>query len=102
VPVKAVPARTADLSGLSPTWIGVGDIDLFYPESVAYKECLRFAGVPPGVKRPVLRSRVNGLLTQSCSAAGSRSIMFMVRKDGIAIGRFNLRKLMSEMTLIRL
>jgi len=43
---------------------------------------------------------VNELFTQSRSAAGSRSIMFMMREDGIKIGRFKVRKLMSEMKLI--
>jgi len=41
----------------------------------------------------VLRSRVNELFSQSRSAAGSRSIMFMMREDGIEIGRFKVRKL---------
>jgi len=42
----AVPARCEDLHGLPPTWIGVGDLDLFHPEDVAYAERLRAAGVP--------------------------------------------------------
>jgi len=54
----------------------------------------------PDVERLVLRSRVNELFTQSRSAAGSRSIMFMMREDGIEIGRFKVRKLMSEMKLV--
>jgi acetyl esterase/lipase len=41
----AVPARREDLSGLPPAWIGVGDIDLFYPENVGYAERLQAAGV---------------------------------------------------------
>ncbi len=48
----------------------------------------------------VLRSRVNELFSQSRSAACSRSIMFMMREDGIEIGRFKVRKLMSEMKLV--
>ncbi|EKT4563210.1 IS3 family transposase [Pseudomonas putida] len=54
----------------------------------------------PDVERLVLRSRVNELFTQSRSAAGSRSIMLMMRADGIEIGRFKVRKLMNEMKLI--
>lgn len=46
VPAAAAPARRADLSGLPPTWIGVGDIDLFYGEDVAYARRLEAAGVP--------------------------------------------------------
>lgn len=54
----------------------------------------------PNVERLVLRSRVSELFTQSRSAAGSRSIMLMMREDGIEIGRFKVRKLMSEMKLV--
>jgi acetyl esterase/lipase len=46
VPDFAVAARRDDLSGLPPTWIGVGDIDLFHEEDLAYAERLRSAGVP--------------------------------------------------------
>ena len=42
----AVPARRADLAGLPPTWIGVGDLDLFFTEDLAYAAALRDAGVP--------------------------------------------------------
>jgi acetyl esterase/lipase len=41
----AAPARTEDLRGLPPAWIGVGDIDLFHDEDVAYANRLRDAGV---------------------------------------------------------
>ncbi|WP_134063887.1 IS3 family transposase [Pseudomonas sp. JV241A] len=66
--------------------------------SCYYAHCRKHRS--PDVKRLILRSRVNELFTQSRSAAGSRSIMFMMREDGIAIGRFKVRKLMSEMKLI--
>lgn len=46
VPEYAAAARRADLSGLPPAWIGVGDIDLFYKENGAYAERLISAGVP--------------------------------------------------------
>ncbi|WP_232011133.1 alpha/beta hydrolase [Mycobacterium shigaense] len=45
-PEYAAPARRTDLSGLAPAWIGVGTLDLFYDESVAYAEALRASGVP--------------------------------------------------------
>ncbi len=45
VPGGAVPARRADLSGLPPTFIAVGDIELFYEEDVEYARRLREAGV---------------------------------------------------------
>lgn len=48
----------------------------------------------------LLRSRVNELLTHTGSAAGSRSIMLMMKEDGTQIGRFKVRKLTREMNLI--
>ncbi len=45
-PDVAVPARRDDLAGLAPAWIGVGDLDLFHEEDVAYAERLKAAGVP--------------------------------------------------------
>lgn len=44
-PNRAVPARHEDLSGLPPAWIGVGTLDLFYEEDVAYAQALQAAGV---------------------------------------------------------
>jgi len=44
-PRHAVPARETDLVGLPPAWIGVGDIELFYEEDVAYAKVLQAAGV---------------------------------------------------------
>lgn len=45
-PEVAVPARRTDLAGLPPAWIGVGTLDLFHDEDLAYGERLRAAGVP--------------------------------------------------------
>lgn len=36
----AAPAREVDLSGLPPTWLGVGTTDLFFEEDVAYAQRL--------------------------------------------------------------
>ncbi len=44
-PKEAAPARREDLSGLPPTWIGVGTLDLFYEECLQYARRLREAGV---------------------------------------------------------
>ena len=41
----AAPARCEDLAGLPPAWIGVGTLDLFHDEALAYAEGLRAAGV---------------------------------------------------------
>ncbi|MDL5159209.1 alpha/beta hydrolase [Actinomycetospora termitidis] len=46
VPDGAAPARRRDLAGLPPTWIGVGDQDLFHDEDVSYAGRLRASGVP--------------------------------------------------------
>ena len=45
VPVNAVPSRVTDLSGLPPTWIGVGSLDLFVDEDIEYARRLIDAGV---------------------------------------------------------
>ncbi len=45
-PEYASPARRSDLSGLAPTWVGVGELDLFHDEDVAYAERLKSCGVP--------------------------------------------------------
>ncbi len=45
VPPYAVPARRAHLSGLPPAWIGVGTLDLFHDESLAYARRLQEHGV---------------------------------------------------------
>jgi acetyl esterase/lipase len=46
VPAKAVPARLDNFKGLPPTFIGVGGIDLFVQEDVAYAHRLIDAVVP--------------------------------------------------------
>jgi len=46
VPSNAVPARRPSLAGLPPAWIGVGAIDLFVGENIAYAERLINDGVP--------------------------------------------------------
>jgi acetyl esterase/lipase len=45
VPPLAAPARCDNLSGLPAAWVGVGSLDLFFEEDVAYAERLRAAGV---------------------------------------------------------
>ena len=44
-PREAVPARREDLGGLPSAWLGVGTLDLFHDEDLAYAERLRAAGV---------------------------------------------------------
>jgi acetyl esterase/lipase len=42
----AAPARATDLSGLPPTYIDTGDLDIFRDEDIAYARRLSDAGVP--------------------------------------------------------
>ena len=44
-PDAAVPARRENLAGLPPAWIGVGTLDLFHGEDLAYAARLVAAGV---------------------------------------------------------
>ncbi|MFZ1399296.1 MAG: alpha/beta hydrolase [Candidatus Promineifilaceae bacterium] len=46
LPAYAAPARRENLSGLPPAWLGVGTLDLFHDENVAYAQRLQAAGVP--------------------------------------------------------
>jgi acetyl esterase/lipase len=46
VPEYSAPARAQDLSDLPPTYMMVGDIDIFLQEDVAYAARLSAAGVP--------------------------------------------------------
>lgn len=46
VPEGSVPARIADFAGLPPAYIGVGSIDIFVDEDIAYAGRLIDAGVP--------------------------------------------------------
>lgn len=40
------PALASDLTGLPPTWIGTGTLDLFFDENLRYAQALSAAGVP--------------------------------------------------------
>ncbi|MFH0101526.1 IS3 family transposase, partial [Pseudomonas aeruginosa] len=42
-------------------------------------------------------SQVNQLFSQSRGSAGSRSILGMLREEGVTIGRFRVRRLMREL-----
>ncbi len=45
VPVYAAPARAADLAGLPPAYLDVGDLDIFRDEDIDYARRLSAAGV---------------------------------------------------------
>lgn len=52
------------------------------------------------VRRVGLRSRISELFSQSRSSAGSRSIVAMLKDEGVKVGRFKVRGLMKEQGLI--
>lgn len=45
LPPYAAASRREDLTGLPPAWIGVGTLDLFYEEDLAYAHRLKKSGV---------------------------------------------------------
>ncbi|RQI22521.1 IS3 family transposase [Pseudomonas aeruginosa] len=47
-----------------------------------------------------INSQVNQLFSQSRGSAGSRSILGMLREEGVTIGRFRVRRLMRELGLV--
>ena len=75
VPAYAAPARAADLAGLPPAYICVGNVDGFRDDAIAYATRLNqagvpaelhvYAGAPHGVKRfvdvPVARRYIDGV-----------------------------------------
>ncbi|MDF0752763.1 IS3 family transposase [Marinobacter sp. 71-i] len=52
------------------------------------------------VERLALKAQVNRLFTKSRSSAGSRTIKGLLSEEGVVIGRFKVRRLMSELGLI--
>lgn len=69
----AVPARRADLSGLPPTWIGVGTLDLFHDEDVEYARRLTATGVE--VELHVVPGAYHGFDVAEPKAAVSRDFV---------------------------
>ena len=51
-------------------------------------------------ERVVLRANVNRIFCKSQSSAGSRMITTILNEEGVVIGRFKVRRLMSELGLI--
>jgi acetyl esterase/lipase len=74
-PAGAVPAREVDLAGLPPAWIGVGGLDLFVTENIAFAERLMAAGVAtellvvPGAYHGFNRSAPGAAVSKSFDAA---------------------------------
>lgn len=51
-------------------------------------------------ERVALRAQVNELFNKSRSSAGSRTIQGLLNDQGVGIGRFKVRRLMSELGLV--
>ena len=78
VPAAAVPARTADLSGLPPTFILIGSIDLFLEEAMEYARRLTRAGVPTELH--VIPGGFHGFGTAGDQSALARKAMQLTRE----------------------
>jgi acetyl esterase/lipase len=76
----AAPARYQDLSNLPPAWIGIGTLDLFYEEALAYAQRLRAAGVPcqvevvPGAFHGFDAVRPNASVSRAFGDARSKAL----------------------------
>jgi acetyl esterase/lipase len=85
-PPYAAPARTEDLHGLPPAWIGVGDIDLFHEEDVTYARRLADAGVPCElVVEPGMYHGADALLPKRPSMVRFRGRMVDALADAMAV-----------------
>lgn len=90
VPDNAVPARREDLTGLPPTWIGIGDLDLFHEECRVYAERLQQAGVPTEIEEvPEAFHGFESLVPDSELAKGFFDRHFRYARDvlGVEIAR---------------
>jgi len=67
----AAPSRLDDLAGLPPAWIGVGTLDLFHDEDLAYARRLREAGV--GCELDVVEGAFHGFDLVRAKAGVSRA-----------------------------
>jgi acetyl esterase/lipase len=80
----AAAARCSDLSGLPPAWIGVGDLDLFYEEDIAYAERLRGAGVPCDVHvEPGTYHGADSIMPNAPSSQSFRARMTAALRAGL-------------------
>lgn len=81
----AAPGRRTDLAGLPPTWIGVGELDLFFAEDVEYRERLEAAGVPVTfVSVPGMYHGADALAGEAPSMRRFRAQMIAAVREGLA------------------
>ncbi len=81
VPRAAVPARAADLSGLPPTFISIGALDLFLEENLEFARRLARAGVP--VELHVIPGAFHGF-SMAGQAAPQTQALIRYRNDALA------------------
>jgi len=86
-PAYAAAGRCADLRGLPPAWIGVGDLDLFWGEGRAYAERLEGAGI--AVEMLEVEGAPHGFDALAPDAAPSRAfaasqMAFLRQRLGVA------------------
>jgi len=81
----AVPSRNEDLRGLPPAWIGVGSLDLFCDEDMAYAERLRAADVPcETIVVDGVFHGFDGIVQNSAATLRFRESMFTVMREALA------------------
>jgi len=85
VPPYAAAARRADLTGLPPAWLGVGTVDLFHDEGLAYAAGLRAGGVDCTLD--VVPGAPHGFETWAAASAPARDFVGRARSWlGAALG----------------
>lgn len=81
-PIEAVPGRAEDLSGFPPTFLAIGDIDLFARENLDFARRLMAAGIPvelhvyPGAYHGfvlIAAARASQAFERDCRAALGRA-----------------------------
>ncbi|MEL7208924.1 MAG: alpha/beta hydrolase, partial [Actinomycetota bacterium] len=81
----AVPARTEDLAGLPPAWVGVGELDLFHAENVDYASRLGAAGVDCALHTvPGMYHAADGIAAGAESMREYRAAMVSALDDALA------------------
>lgn len=82
VPAYAAAARRADLTGLPPAFMAVGDIELFYAEDVDYARRLEQAGVD--VHLDIVPGAPHGFESWACNTPPAKALMTRGR-DWLAV-----------------
>lgn len=85
-PAYAAAARRTDLTGLAPAWIGVGDVDQFHDEAVAYAARLGSAGVDCGllVEPGMFHGADAGLTDSTATTRRFRDRLLAAARTGLA------------------